>query len=188
MKTYIKSVITIVITMVISLCSVTASAERRSITQYDKEYIAYLEAYEDTYSVYDGYYHYRFYPDGDTCNYYDWNMDKVIDIADAQLVLNDYIRYMSLGNRNNIPATLNEKIENHCTLYRRNVAYSRPEESIVCAQLILRYYTKVLSGTDYVRQDVIEPGPAGPMVVGMYKRKANSFLDWLQHDGIKVKG
>lgn len=189
MKSAIKSVITIVTAMVMMLStSVTVSAERRKWTTYDYAYREYLMGYEAMYGVESAGMHYRDYPDGSPCRYYDWNMDKKVDVEDAQFILNDYVWYMTLGDINSIPQALYDKIEDHYLNYRKKAKYSHPKDSIVCAQLILSYYTKALSGTDYVWVNEMGPGPAGPVIVRMYKRKASGFLDWLQNDGIKVKG
>lgn len=190
MKKLFKSAAIIFSAAVMTFMSgTTAYAERRNvmndkdrflwdyINEDESHYIRYTEV--NTSERY-----YRKTEDGKTCSRYDFNMDGVTDISDAQAALNEYTMIMSLGNPYNMPETLYNKYNRWSWVYRQSLEYPLmcPEDDLVYAQLMLKYYTAKMTGNDYVRRAIRGTDRTTGeqnVVIRWEKEKAGSFYDWI---------
>lgn len=143
MKRFFKSAAIIFSAVVMSFAStVSASAERRAVfNDKDRDYWDYLNRLESEIDA--------FIASGKYRNTYDWNMDNEIDVVDAQLALNDYVRFIALGSVDDFPQKLCDKYTEWCTKYRGSKPLTDPKDSLICAQATLEYYTAFMTGNAY---------------------------------------
>ena len=180
MKRFFKSAAIIFSAVVMTFMSmVSASAERRAVfNDADRDYWDYLNRLESEIDAVIASGKYR--------NTYDWNMDNEIDVIDAQLSLNDYVRFIALGPVDDFPQNLYDKYTEWCTKYRHSKPLTDPKDSLVCAQATLEYYTAFMTGNAYYTvweykywdPNTGEYVPTNPQHARI-NYSANGFFDWL---------
>lgn len=188
MKKYFKSAAIIFSAIVMTFVStVGASAERRAVfNDADRFLWDYInedeERYVRTKDVSELYY--RALENGKYASPYDFNADGITDISDAQAALNEYAMLISVGNPSTMPESLFNKYNRWSWLYRRSLEYpiAGPEDDLIYAQLMLKYYTSKMAGTDYVKRPIRGMNRATGeqnVVIGWKTDKAGSFYDWI---------
>lgn len=174
MKKLRPIIISIIFTMAFSITFCSVSIPATALSKELGDYSIYMTDYMDATRT----------------NYYDFNVDGTVDISDAQLFLLDYMWTLKItepspawyDTRYYLPfITMREQTGGIRGYLETGRSLREPGNSIIVAQVILNYYTAVISNNDYgMYIDRYHWKADGTCEVDRSKRKSKSFDEYFE--------